>query len=177
MDYISKGRAHNRSEFGVKMDLVASLSKPFIQATHALTGRPYDDNILMRSLAQAKLNKGVAIKTAVVHRGCRGHDAWAGARIVMPWRRSRTPGERRWRRTRLRRRSMIEALIGHMKVDGLIGRNWLKGTRATQCTRSGAPPVRICALIRGVLEWLKSLASFPLDPARGRPAQSVGFCA
>jgi hypothetical protein len=32
-----------------------------------------------------------------------------------------------WRCTRLRRRSVIEALIGHMKVDGLMGRNCLKG--------------------------------------------------
>ena len=28
----------------------------------------------------------------------------------------------------MRRRNVIEALIGHVKVDGLMDRNWLKGT-------------------------------------------------
>jgi hypothetical protein len=39
---ISKGKAHKRSGFGVKVGVVASLKKPFLLATHALPGRPYD---------------------------------------------------------------------------------------------------------------------------------------
>jgi len=31
-------------------------------------------------------------------------------------------------KTELRRRSAIEPTIGHMKTDGRLGRNWLKGT-------------------------------------------------
>jgi IS5 family transposase len=77
----------------------------------------------MRSLARATLNTGIKIQTAGADKGYRGHETWPGARIILPGQHSRTPGERRWRRTRLRRRSVIEALIGHMKVDGLMDRN------------------------------------------------------
>lgn len=41
------------------------------------------------------LNTGVAIKTAVLDMGCRGHETWPGARLVLPGHRGRTPGERR----------------------------------------------------------------------------------
>ena len=125
--------AHKRYEFGVKVGVVASLRKPFILAAHALPGRPYDGRTLMRSLARATLNTGVKIKTAVADKGYRGHEAWPGARIVLPGQRSGTPGERRWRRTRLRRRSVIEALIGHMKVDGLMGPQLAEGHGRRQC--------------------------------------------
>jgi IS5 family transposase len=37
---ISKGKAHKRYEFGVKVGVVAYLKKPFILAAHALPGRP-----------------------------------------------------------------------------------------------------------------------------------------
>ena len=42
--------------------------------------------------------------------------------------RSSTSADRRWRRTRLHRRSVVEAVIGRMKVDGPMNRNQLKGS-------------------------------------------------
>jgi transposase, IS5 family len=80
VECISKGKAHKRYEFGVKVGVVASLKKPFILAAHALPGRPYDGHTLMRSLAQATLNTGVKIKTAVADKGYRGHETWPGAK-------------------------------------------------------------------------------------------------
>ena len=68
------------------------------------------------------------IKTVVVDKGYRGpRAAWPGAEVVIPGQRSRDDAHRRQRRKQLRRRSVIEALIGHMKNDGLLDRNWLKG--------------------------------------------------
>ncbi len=154
VECISKGKAHKRYEFGVKVGVVASLKKPFILAAHALPGRPYDGHTLMRSLAQATLNTGVKIKTAVADKGYRGHETWPGARIVLPGQRSGSPGERRWRRTRLRRRSVIEALIGHMKVDGLMDRNWLKGTAGD------AMHAILCAADQNLRLLLRAIAAF-----------------
>ena len=69
--------------------------------------------------------------------------AWPGTRMVwLPGQRSNTSAECRRRRTRLRRRSVIEPLIGPMKVDGLTDRNCLlKGAagdamRAILCAAS-----------------------------------------
>jgi len=40
VECISKGKAHKRYEFGVKVGVVASLRTPFILAAHALPGNP-----------------------------------------------------------------------------------------------------------------------------------------
>jgi IS5 family transposase len=108
----------------------------------------------MRSLARATLNTGIKIKTAGADKGYRGHETWPGARIILPGQHSRTPAERRWRRTRLRRRSVIEALIGHMKVDGLMDRNWLKGIA------SDAMHAILCAAGQNLRLLLRAIAAF-----------------
>mgnify|MGYP001818664178 CR=1 len=69
VECISKGKAHKRYEFGVKVGVVASLRTPFILAAHALPGNPYDGHTLAWSLAHTRLNTGVPIKTAVVDKG------------------------------------------------------------------------------------------------------------
>ena len=94
-----------------------------------LPGNPYDGHTLAWSLAHTRLNTGVPIKTAVVDKGYRGsRAAWPGAEVVIPGQWSRDDAHRQQRRKQLRRRSVIEALIGHMKTDGLLNRNWLKGS-------------------------------------------------
>ena len=54
------------------------------------------------SLAQAMLNIGIPIKTAVAGKGYRGHETCRG-QDRLPGLRSNTSAEHRWRRTRLRR--------------------------------------------------------------------------
>jgi IS5 family transposase len=152
---LSKGKAHKRYEFGVKVGVVASLRTPFILAAHALPGNPYDGHTLTWSLAQTKLNPGVAIKTAVVDKGYRGHKTgWPGVEVVIPGQRSRDEAHRQQRRKQLRRRSVIEALIGHMKTDGLLGRNWLKGSAGD------AMHVVLCAAGQNLRLILRAIAAF-----------------
>jgi IS5 family transposase len=128
VECISKGKAHKRYEFGVKVGIVTALKRPFVLAAHALPNNPYDGHTLVWSLAQTRINTGVKLKTVVVDKGYRGpHVSWPGVEIVRPGQRSRDAAHRRWRRARLRRRSLVEALIGHMKNEGLLDRNWLKG--------------------------------------------------
>ena len=95
VERISKGKAHKRFEFGVKVGVVASLKRPFILAAHALLGRPYDGRTLIRSLAQTTLNTGIKIKTAVADKGYRGHKTCQGAKVILPGQRSGTRTERR----------------------------------------------------------------------------------
>jgi len=128
VECVSKGKAHKRYEFGVKVGVVTALNTPFVLAAHALPNNPYDGHTLTWSLAHTKLNTGVAITTAVVDKGYRGHNTpWPGVEVIVPGQRSRDAVHRRKRRKLLRRRSLVEALIGHMKTDGLLERNWLKG--------------------------------------------------
>jgi transposase, IS5 family len=49
---------------------------------------------------------------------------------------------------------VIEALIGHMKVDGLMGRNWLKGTAGD------AMHAILCAAGQNLRLLLRAIAAF-----------------
>ena len=155
VECISKGKAHKRYEFGVKVGVVSALKSPFILAAHALPNNPYDGHTLTWSLAHAKLNTGVPITTAVVDKGYRGHNTgWPGVEVVLPGQRNTDGKHREQRRRQLRRRSVIEALIGHMKTDGLLDRNWLKG-------RIGdAVHVLLCAAGQNLRLILKALKAF-----------------
>jgi IS5 family transposase len=152
---ISKGKAHKRYEFGVKVGVVSSLRVPFILAAHALPGNRYDGHTLVWSLAHTKLNTGVPIKTAVVDKGYRGHKSgWPGVEVVLPGQRSGDERHRQWRRRCLRRRSVIEAMIGHMKNEGLMARNWLKGQAGD------AMHVALCGAGQNLRLILRAIAAF-----------------
>jgi transposase, IS5 family len=60
---------------------------------------------------------------AFVNRGYRGVEA-DGVQI---WRPGQNRGVTRGLKAMIRHRSAIEATIGHMKSDGKLERNWLKG--------------------------------------------------
>ncbi|MFP6735767.1 MAG: IS5/IS1182 family transposase, partial [Rhodospirillales bacterium] len=54
----------------------------------------------------------------------------------------------------LRRRSAIEAVIGHCKTDGHLGRNFLKGRKGDQFN---AVMSAVGYNLRLILKWLKKL--------------------
>lgn len=61
-------------------------------------------------------------------KGYRGPRAsWPSVEIVRPGQRSTDEAPRQRRRKQLRRCGVIESLIGNMKKNGLLDRNWLKG--------------------------------------------------
>ena len=86
VECISKGKAHKRYEYGVKVGVVASLRTPFILAAHSLPGKSHDGHTVAWSLAHTQLNTGAPIRTAAVDKGYRGPPAaWpGGAEIVIP---------------------------------------------------------------------------------------------
>ena len=57
-------------------------------------------------------------------------------------------------RKELRRRSAIEAVIGHLKTDGHLGRNYLKGRHGDQ---ANAVLTAVGHNLRLVLRWLRAL--------------------
>jgi IS5 family transposase len=65
-----------------------------------------------------------AIERAYVDRGYRGHDTANPRRVFISGQKRGVFGIIK---RELRRRSAIEAVIGHMKTDGQLGRCFLKG--------------------------------------------------
>jgi IS5 family transposase len=121
---ISKGKARQRYEFGVKVSVVSTLREGLVVGIRAMPGNPYDGHTLEEALEQAEILSGVRARTVFVDKGYRGARA-AGVSVFMSGQRR---GMTRRLKAELKRRSAIKPTIGHMKNDGRLGRNWLKGT-------------------------------------------------
>ncbi len=86
-------------------------------------GNPYDGHTLRETLVQVEVLTDQRPNLAVVDRGYRGHDEDKTRVLISGSRRGMTPKLI----ADLRRRSAIEAEIGHMKTDGRLSRCPLKG--------------------------------------------------
>jgi Transposase domain (DUF772). len=127
VECIAKGKAHKKYEFGNKASFVSTSRECFCLGALALHGNPYDGHTLSSGLGQAeRLCTGYRIKDAFVDRGYRAHDYRGDATVHICDGNKRKHLSRRFRRLR-KRRSAIEPIIGHMKNDGRLGRNYLLG--------------------------------------------------
>ena len=126
---ISKGKAHKKYEFGNKASFAATSKECFVIGAMGLHGNPHDGKTLQGQLEQTArlLGREEYAGDVFVDRGYRGHGHAGEARVhICGQGVKRTEADKRWRRWR-RRRSAIEPAIGHMKNEGRLGRNWLKG--------------------------------------------------
>ena len=121
---IAKGKAHRPYEFGSKVAVAVTNREGFVLASKALEGNPYDGHTLSATVDQVTALSGVEPDRIYVDQGYRGHDYGKTDQVfITRQRRGLTPTIRR----ELRRRSAIEPMIGHMKADGRLGRNYLLG--------------------------------------------------
>ncbi|HEX8374297.1 MAG TPA: IS5 family transposase [Geminicoccaceae bacterium] len=154
VECIGKGKAHARYEFGVKVSIATTNAQApggqFVLGARTLPGNPCDGHTLAAGIAQAERLTGVEIERAYVDRGYRGHDADRARVILSGQKRGVTPTIRRERR----RRSAIEPVIGHMKSDGHLGRNFLLGTQGDAANLILAAAGHNLRLLRAWLAWL-----------------------
>lgn len=127
VECIAKGKAHKPYEFGVKVGVVATSKESFVVGMKALPGNPYDGHTLKASLEQTQRITGMAPKEAYVDRGYRGHGIPLDRLKV--WIAGAKRGVTVAIKKKLKRRNAVEPVIGHMKTDGRLGRNFLKDTQ------------------------------------------------
>lgn len=123
VDCISKGKAQVRYEFGCKVSMTTTLDEGFVVGMRSFAGNPYDGHTLQPALEQVEILTDQRPELAVVDRDYRGHGEVKTRVLVSGTRRGLTPRLI----ADLRRRSAIEAEIGHMKTDGRLSRCRLKG--------------------------------------------------
>ncbi len=123
VECIAKGKVHKKYEFGVKVSVATTSRDNFIVGMQALPGNPFDGHTLSGAIEQINRVTGVVPERCYVDRGYRGHGVESSTVFISGQRRGVTPTIKR----ELRRRSAVEPVIGHMKEDGKLGRNWLKG--------------------------------------------------
>lgn len=97
----------------------------FVLHTKALHGRPYDGHTLKTVIDAMQAQTGIEPERIYVHKGYRGHDYPHKLRVFKSGqKRGITPTIKR----ELRRRSAVEPVIGHLKSDARLNRNFLKGS-------------------------------------------------
>lgn len=108
----------------MKVSITTTHREGLVVGARSMPGNPYDGHTLAEALEQAAILSDVKPEVAVVDRGYRGV-AISGMKIYHPGLRR---GITRTLKAMIKRRSAIEPAIGHMKAEGKLGRNWLKGS-------------------------------------------------
>lgn len=124
---IAKGKAHQMYEFGNKVGLICTAKTQIILAIQAFPGNPNDGHTVEPSLEQMRRNCLKLPKILGYDRGGRGVKEACGVEVLTPKppKRTDTDREKRKKRQLFRRRAAIEPLIGHLKSDCRMERNYL----------------------------------------------------
>ena len=130
VECISKGKEHKKYEFGNKVSIITT------QRTGVIVGamsfrNPYDGHTLQPAIDQAeKLLEKKSIKTATVDRGYRGTSKINDVIIQSPKPfndKTQTKYKQNKLKKQFSRRAAIEPMIGHLKSDHRLNRNYYKG--------------------------------------------------
>jgi IS5 family transposase len=131
---ISKGKAKQAYEFGVKVSIAVTHKEGLIVGARSFPGAPYDGHTLAAQLEQTtnllqnitgKDQHPITPLTAVADLGYRGvKQDNPGVQIIQRgWIKTMTKAQKAW----LKRRQAIEPVIGHVKDDCRMRRCHLKG--------------------------------------------------
>jgi IS5 family transposase len=142
------------------VSIATTLEEGLMVGMRSTPGNPYDGHTLPETLEQVSILADRRPSTAMVDkRGYRGVEI-EGVRIL---RSGQKRGITKTLKAMIKRRSAIEPVIGHMKMDGRLGRNPLKGVLG-----DALHPV-MCAAghnLRVILEKLRLLCARFAIPLR-----------
>lgn len=126
---IAKGKEAKPYEFGNKSSIVKTKKSGIIIGVLAFTDNVFDGDTLEPQLAQVKRVTGYSPKVAIADRGYRGRRQVNDTLIVIPrpLKANATNYQKTKTRKRFRARAGIEPVIGHIKHDHRMIRNYLKG--------------------------------------------------
>ncbi len=152
---IGKGKAHKPYEFGCKVSITTTNKRckggQFILHAKAFHGNPYDGHTLKQVVEETEALTGRHIERIYVDKGYRGHDVDNPHRVFKSGQKRGVHGQIK---RELRRRSAIEAVIGHTKTDGHLDRNFLHGRDGD---RANAVLSAIGYNLRLILRWFRRI--------------------
>jgi len=128
VECIGKGKARTPYEFGCKVSIATPVTKPkggqFVLHAQALHGNPYDGHTLGTVIAGMEGLTGVEVRRIHVDKGYRGHDYPNKFRV---WISGQVRRVTKSIRREMKRRAAVEPVIGHVKAEHRMDRNYLKG--------------------------------------------------
>ena len=131
---IAKGKEAKKFEFGNKSGIVLTKTTKIVVGAIAFENNPYDGHTLDQHLEQTEYLTESRPKTGIVDRGYKGKKNINGTEIISPSvpKKETTQYGRQKARKRFRARAGIEPVIGHIKHDHRMLRNYLKGVIGDQ---------------------------------------------
>src|SRR5271156_6268957 len=170
VECIGKGKAHRPYEFGVKVSIATTLHRSkggqFIAHAKALPGNPYDGHTLATVIPEMESLVGNTLDRILTDKGYRGHNAPPDHKFrvfISGQKRGVTPKIKR----QLRRRAAVEPVIGHLKAEHRMDRNYLWYRRG-----DAANPI-LAAVgynFRRLIRWLRILLWQILTALLAEPA-------
>jgi len=126
---IAKGKDHKKYEYGTKASLVTTMKSNVIIGVAAHQTNEHDSKTLEAALASANKHRNKPITEAICDRGYRGKKEVDGTIICIPdtSKKRDTPYQKEQKRKKFKRRAAIEPIIGHVKSDHRMQKNYLKG--------------------------------------------------
>ena len=158
VECIGKGKARAPYEFGCKVSVATPVTSPkggqFVLHAKALHGNPFDGHTLGPMVADLEKLAGVQARRIHVDKGYRGHNAnklrvWISGQV-----RRTTASLRR----EMKRRAAVEPVIGHIKAEHRMDRNYLKGREGDRINAVlAAAGYNFSLLIRWLAALLRAL--------------------
>ncbi|MGS1097260.1 IS5 family transposase (plasmid) [Aquamicrobium terrae] len=157
VECIGKGKAHRPYEFGVKVSVATTLHRSkggqFALHAMALPGNPYDGHTLETVIPDMEQTIGNELSRILADAGYRGHNAPESHKF-----RVFTAGQKRRVtssiKRQMRRRSAVEPVIGHLKNEHRMDRNYLAGKQGDAVNALLAAVGYNFSLL---LKWLRQL--------------------
>lgn len=121
----------------------------------ALHGNPFDGHTLGPAIADIERMTGIEVKRGHVDRGYRGHNHPHKFRIWITGQVRRTTATIK---REMKRRAAVEPVIGHVKAEHRMDRNYLKGREGDRINAIlAAAGYNFSLLIRWLAELLRAL--------------------
>jgi transposase, IS5 family len=124
---IAKGKVAKKYEFGNKSSFVKTKKSGIIVGAMAFTENIYDGDTLSPQLKQVERLTGKMPKVGIVDRGYKGRKVIEGVKIITPGKLFKSASRylKQKIRKQFRARAGIEPVIGHIKRDHRMWRNFL----------------------------------------------------
>lgn len=131
---IAKGKEAKKFEFGNKSGIVLTKTTKIVVGALAFEDNPYDGHTLDAHLEQTEYLTEKRPEIGIVDRGYKGKKDIEGTKIILPSapKKGSTSYQKQKARKQFRARAGIEPVIGHIKHDHRMLRNYLKGTNGDQ---------------------------------------------
>jgi transposase, IS5 family len=161
VECIGKGKAQAPYEFGCKVSIATPATAPkggqFVLHVQALHGNPYDGHTLGPVITELEALTGVGTRRIHVDKGYRGHNHPHKFRVWISGQARRVTAAIR---REMRRRAAVEPVIGHMKAEHRMDRNYLKGRDGDRINAVlAAAGYNFSLLLRWLAEFLRALVT------------------